>query len=66
MLQNEFSPVTLPAIVSDLIEIDGTPSKDFEILFDSINKHTDDVLIFQNGEDLLKWIFEKSQGNVNY
>lgn len=65
MLMQEFTPVTLPGIVSDLIEIDGTPSKDFEILFDSINKQTNDILIFQDGEDLLKWIFDKTQTNVN-
>jgi thymidylate synthase len=65
MLSHDFVPVKLPAIVNDLIEIDGTPSEDFKALFSAIDDKTDDVLIFQDGDDLLNWIFDKtSPANV--
>lgn len=65
MLNTEFGPLTLPQISTDLIEIDGTPSEDFVNLFSAIEKPTDDVLIFQNSNDLLTWIFDKtSNANV--
>ena len=61
MLEHPFEPLLLSPIVSDLIEIDGTPSADFINIFESITTpNTDDILIFQDGEDLLKWIFEKT------
>lgn len=60
MLSHEFVPMQLPPIVTDLIEIDGTPSEDFANLFSVIEKPTDDVLIFQDGNDLLNWIFDKT------
>lgn len=65
MLNSEFAPVTLPPIVNDLVEIDGTPSEDFSNLFSAITQKTDDVLIFQDGNDLMNWIFDKtSPANV--
>lgn len=60
MMNSEFEPIGLPPIMSDLIEIDGTPTDDFKILFDSINTESDDILLFQDGDDLLKWIFSKT------
>lgn len=66
MLATEFKPMTLPPIVNDLIEIDGSPSNDFTNLFSAISSKSDDVLIFQDGDDLLNWIFDKtSPANVN-
>mgnify|MGYP000999898264 CR=1 FL=1 len=46
--------------VSDLIEIDGSASEDFKNLFSVIEKPTDEILIFQDGDDLLSWIFDKT------
>lgn len=66
MLTHEFVPVTLPPIVSDLIEIDGSASEDFKSIFSVIEKPTDEILIFQDGDDLLSWIFDKTNAsNVN-
>jgi thymidylate synthase len=57
MLSSDFKPVNLPPINLDLIEIDGSPSKDFKQLFDHINANSKDLLIFQDGNDLYKWIY---------
>jgi thymidylate synthase len=64
MLDSEFNPESLPPIISDLIEIDGTQSNDFKSVFDSINSPSDDILIFQDSFDLLKWIF-LNLSNIN-
>ena len=63
MLSNNFTPMSMPPIVNDLIEIDGTPSEDFANLFSAITSKSDDVLIFQDGDDLLHWIFDKTSTN---
>lgn len=63
MLSTEFTAMQLPPIVNDLIEIDGTPSEDFRNLFSAIDTKSDDVLIFQDGNDLLNWIFDKTTNN---
>ena len=57
MLSAEFKPVSLPPITLDLIEIDGSPNADFKQLFDHINTNSKDVLLFQDGLDLYKWIY---------
>ena len=36
-----------------------------ESKYEKRNKQTNDILIFQDGEDLLKWIFDKTQTDVN-
>lgn len=60
MVTEQFQPIKFQPIISDLIEIDGTPSKSLIDIFETIeNPQSNDVLIFQDGEDMLKWIFEK-------
>jgi thymidylate synthase len=61
MLEKEFIPMDLPEITVDLINIDGTPTEDFKLMFNAVTKDPDDMLIFQNGNDLLKWIFDKTK-----
>lgn len=65
MLGSDFSPVTLPAITTDLIDIDGSSSQDFNIVFAASTDHTDELVIFQQDNDLLKWIFEKLKEDKN-
>ena len=57
MLESEFKPVNLPPIKLDLINVDGSPLSDFAQLFDHINTNSKDVLLFQDGNDLYKWIY---------
>jgi hypothetical protein len=65
MLGSDFGPVTLPAITTDLIEIDGSSSEDFNIVFAAATNHTDELVLFQQDNDLLKWIFEKLKEDKN-
>jgi thymidylate synthase len=57
MLESEFAPETLPGIVSNLIGIDGFPSANIETLMASLSSTEENYLIFQDGNDLLKWIY---------
>lgn len=57
MLDSEFKAVNLPPIKLDLINVDGSPISDFAQLFDHINTNSKDVLLFQDGNDLYKWIY---------
>jgi thymidylate synthase len=59
MIAEPFTSIQMPPIVSDLIEVDGTPTEDFKILFDSVIGNSNDILLFQDGEDLFKWIHTK-------
>lgn len=65
MIQGDMVPVKMKPITTDLIEIDGTPSQDFKNVFESITSPSEDLLIFQESEDLLKWIFEKTTESGN-
>lgn len=56
MLNETFEPEILPKINQNLIEIDGSPTKSLVTLIQSINPTEDVILIFQDGNDLLKWI----------
>lgn len=59
MLQTEFVPVVFPEIgVCDLIEIDGTPTIELNELFDYVENQSTDLLIFQEGTALVKWIYD--------
>lgn len=63
MLEADFSPVELPPIKSDLIDIDGSASGDFGMIFAaSTGKLETDIILFQH-DDLLKWIFQKLKGD---
>jgi thymidylate synthase len=56
MLESEFKAESLPAVVADLVDVDGTPSRNLLILIDSLESNDEPYLIFQDGNDLLKWI----------
>jgi len=58
MLGSDFSPMSLPKIETDLINIDGSPSKDLLTLAEAIEADSPRFLIFQDGEGLLKWIYQ--------
>lgn len=57
MMQSKFESETLPPIVSNLIEINGNPSQSLQTLMASIMSTEENYLIFQDGNDLLKWIY---------
>lgn len=63
MLAKPFSPIALPPIVSNLIEIDGSPSSDLCTLFSTIYNKSDDLLLFQEEADLLYWIHSNITNN---
>jgi thymidylate synthase len=65
MLAAPFNSVKLPQISTDLIEIDGSPTDDFNIVFAGATGHTNDLVLFQQDNDLLKWIFEKLKEDTN-
>jgi thymidylate synthase len=60
LIEEEFKPVTLPPIVSDLIEIDGSQTDDFKTLFNLVTSTSNDIILFQDGDDLIKWIYDKT------
>ena len=60
MLAEPFTSITLPPIVSDLIEIDGSQTSDFKTLFNAITLDSNDIILFQDGEDIFKWIYDKT------
>lgn len=63
MLQSEFIPDNLWPVVSDLIDVAGYPTSELEVLFNAIQRlDTEKVkdnrfLIFQDGDDIFKWIY---------
>lgn len=57
MLESEFESDELPPIVSNLIEIDGLPSQNLQTLMSAILSSEESYLIFQDGNDLLKWMY---------
>ena len=58
MLDSEFKPNSLPLPITNLIEIDGTPSLNLITLFESISSEDKQYLIFQDGNSLIKWIYK--------
>lgn len=61
MLNSEFVPQSLPQIKTNLLDIDGSCTKDFAIVFAGATGKTDDLILFQE-DDLLKWIFNNVKG----
>jgi thymidylate synthase len=57
MMESPFVSEELPTVVSNLIEIDGSPSQSLETLMSAIHSTEENYLIFQDGDDLLKWIY---------
>jgi thymidylate synthase len=57
MLKTPFTSDKLPPIVSNLIEIDGSPSQSLQTLMNAATSTEENYLIFQDGNDLLKWIY---------
>jgi thymidylate synthase len=58
MLISEFKTERLPAIGSDLIDIDGSPSQSLQTLMTATAATEENYLIFQDGNDLLKWVYQ--------
>jgi thymidylate synthase len=58
MLTSDFTAVSLPAIGSDLVDIDGSPSQSLQTLMAAASATEENYLIFQDGNDLLKWIYQ--------
>jgi thymidylate synthase len=61
MLLHEFESIQLPEIKTDLINLDGSPSEDFRLMFSAATKESNDLILFQNGDELLKWIFDRTK-----
>ena len=64
MLDSSFESVKLPPITTDLINIDGSSSQDFNIVFAASTGRLSETVLFQEN-DLLKWIFEKLKEEKN-
>jgi len=56
MLQHDFVPCELPAVTNDLIDIAGEPTPDLITLFNHVDSGSPEFLLFQDGEDIYKWI----------
>ena len=57
MLETDFVAEKMPQVVSELINIDGTPSANLQTLMAAATSTEENYLIFQDGNDLLKWIY---------
>ena len=60
MLKSEFKTDSLPPIISNLIEIEGSPSQSLQTLIAAATSNEESYLIFQDGDDLLKWIYSNA------
>jgi thymidylate synthase len=60
MLESKFETASLPEIVSNLVEIDGSPSQNLQTLMSAATSNEESYLIFQDGDDLLKWIYSNA------
>lgn len=60
MMDEPFESEELPPIVSNLIEIDGSPSQSLQTLMTAATATEENYLIFQDGDDLLKWIYSNA------
>lgn len=58
MLATEFKSEKLLPVIGDLIDIYGVPSKNLMTLIQSLASTEETFLIFQDGEDLIKWIYK--------
>lgn len=58
MLDNSFRSIKLPPLVSNLINISGKPTSSLLTLFNYIEKGEPEFLIFQDGNDIYKWIYD--------
>jgi thymidylate synthase len=59
MLKHNFLPIQLPPVKTDLVDLAGNPTSDLITLYQSVEKPEDDsLLIFQDQDDLLYWIFQ--------
>lgn len=58
MLSSDFISDSLPEIVADLIDIDGSPSQSLQTLMAATSATEENYLIFQDGNDLLKWVYQ--------
>ena len=58
MLDSEFKPESLPLPTTNLIEINGTPSLNLITVFESISSEDKQYMIFQDGNNLIKWIYK--------
>ena len=58
MLASPFEAESLPPVVADLVSVDGTPSDDLTTLMTALSSPEMPHLIFQDGNDLLKWIYK--------
>ena len=57
MVASNFTPASIPSS-ADLINIDGTPSQNLVTLTQAMASDDEHYLIFQDGSDLLKWIYQ--------
>lgn len=59
MVDRTFTPVKMPEIKTDLIDPAGRPTADLRTVFQSLENPKDsDVLIFQEHDDLIHWIYQ--------
>jgi thymidylate synthase len=56
MLESEFKSEQLWPIVGNLVDVDGLPSSNMITLASAIESDEDPILVFQDGNDLIKWI----------
>jgi hypothetical protein len=58
MFDSDFKSEKLLPVVGNLIEVDGSPSKNLVTLIQSLASTEETFLVFQDGEDLIKWIYK--------
>lgn len=63
MLEHPFSAVEIPTVKTNLIQLNGKPSEDLIELNRILDNPTDDVVIFQDIDDLLHWIYQNFDTN---
>lgn len=65
MLENEFTPVKMPNIVNDLIDVQGEPTDDLKMMFSHIENGDPEYIIFQDRDDLYEWIYKNITEQAN-
>lgn len=63
MLEHHLVPAALPQIKTDLVDATGKPTDDLITLFRGLDEPSSDLLIFQEEDDLIHWIFKNYNTN---
>lgn len=58
MLEAKFEPETLPMVKTNLVTPNGTPTEDTMTLHSILSQKTDDIIVFNDDNDLVHWIYQ--------